>query len=154
MKLSSDERLGQHLKRVEQELTALKHAVLKPYGLAVPQYNVLSVVAQEPKLSGAALARRCMVTPQTMSSVLGTLEGRGLVERKPHPIHSHILETRLTRTGRTLLTRADDAVAAVEARLSDAFTPDEFAALLEQLARCSAALEGAGAEMKATARAH
>ncbi|MFI9270685.1 MarR family winged helix-turn-helix transcriptional regulator [Kitasatospora sp. NPDC052896] len=150
MKLSGDERLGQHLKRVEQELTAAKHSVLKPFNLAVPQYNVLAVVAQEPKLSGAALARRCMVTPQTMSSVLGTLEGRGLVERRPHPIHSHILETRLTRNGRSLLTKADEAVAAVEARLTEEFTPAEFTQLLEQLARCSAALEGAGADSKAS----
>ncbi|MEU7279005.1 MarR family transcriptional regulator [Streptomyces sp. NPDC045431] len=137
---SKHERLGQHIKRVEQELTSAKHAVLRPFKINVPQYSVLYALLQEPGLSGSVLARRCMVTPQTMSSVLSTLEGRGLVERKPHPIHSHILEARLTRTGRSLLQRADAAVEEVERALTDHFEPDEAERFLEQLSRCSKAL--------------
>jgi len=135
-----DQRIGHHLKRAEQELIAAKHAALRPYKLSTPQYTVLLVLAEEPGLSGAGLARRCLVTPQTMSSVLSTLEGRGLVERKPHPIHHHILEARLTRSGRTLLAKADVSAMVVERALDDEFDPEERARLLELLARCTAAL--------------
>jgi DNA-binding MarR family transcriptional regulator len=142
MPLPVDQRLGHLIKKVEHELTSAKHAALRQFKVNVPQYNVLLALSQESGLSGAALARRCMVTPQTMSSVLSTLEGRGLVERKPHPLHTHILEARLTRPGRTLLSRADEAVAEIEERLGRAFSPEEGKAFQRQLERCLAALDG------------
>lgn len=138
-----DQRLGHHIKRAEQELIAAKHAALRPFKLNTPQYTVLLVLSEEPGLSGAALARRCLVTPQTMSSVLGTLEGRGLVERKPHPIHQHILEARLTRSGRTLLAKADQAAMAVEQALDAEFDAEERERLLALLGRATAALANA-----------
>jgi DNA-binding MarR family transcriptional regulator len=139
---SVEERMGLRIKRVEQELTAAKHAALRSFKINVPQYNVLLALMLEPGLSGAALARRGMVTPQTMSSVLSTLEGRGLVERRPHPIHSHILEARLTRSGGALIRRADEAVAEVEKVLAECFEEGEAATFLAQLDRCSKALSG------------
>ncbi|MCU7821868.1 MarR family winged helix-turn-helix transcriptional regulator [Kitasatospora sp. DSM 101779] len=143
MTMPIDQRLGHHIKRAEQELIAAKHAALRPFKLSTPQYTVLLVLSEEPGLSGAALARRCLVTPQTMSSVLGTLEGRGLVERKPHPIHQHILEARLTRSGRTLLAKADQAAMAVEQALDAEFDAEERERLLALLGRATAALANA-----------
>ncbi|GAA2225254.1 MarR family transcriptional regulator [Streptomyces nogalater] len=135
-----EKRVGDHIKRVEQEITATKHAALRPLKLNVPQYTVLRALQLEPGLSGAALARRSMVTPQTMSSVLSTLEGRGLVERQPHPIHQHILEARLTRSGHALVRRADEVVQAIETLLSDRLGEDSARTLLTQLELCSQAL--------------
>jgi DNA-binding MarR family transcriptional regulator len=138
--MAVEQRLGHHIKRVEQELIATKHSALRPFNLNVPQYTALLALDQEPGLSGAVLARRCLVTPQTMSSVLATLERRGLVERKPHPIHGHILETRLTRSGRSLLSRADEAAVDIELRLGSVFSAEENRELIGLLARCSAVL--------------
>ncbi|MFD6193246.1 MarR family winged helix-turn-helix transcriptional regulator [Streptomyces sp. NPDC060275] len=135
-----ERRIGDHIKRVEQELTSTKHAALRPLKVNVPQYTVLRALQQEPGLSGAALARRSMVTPQTMSSVLSNLEGRGLVERQPHPIHQHILEARLTRSGHALVRRADDVVRDLEDLLASRLGEDGAAGLLAQLERCSQAL--------------
>ncbi|MBL1067820.1 MarR family winged helix-turn-helix transcriptional regulator [Streptomyces sp. 7-21] len=132
---SAEQRLGHLIKKVEHELTSAKHMALRPLQVNVPQYNVLRALSQESGLSGAALARRCMVTPQTMSSVLSTLEGRGLVERKPHPVHGHVVEVHLTPEGRSLLTRADEVVEAIEARLAAAFSPEETETLLSYLGR-------------------
>ncbi|WP_052851215.1 MarR family winged helix-turn-helix transcriptional regulator [Streptomyces avicenniae] len=140
MSLPAHERIGHHIRRVEQELVSAKHSVLRPFKVNVPQYYVLLALSQESGLSGAALARRCMVTPQTMSSVLATLENRGLVERTPHPRHHHVLESRLTPTGRSLIDEADAAVAEVEERLSAAFSEEETGCLLAALDRCLVAL--------------
>src|SRR6476619_2229869 len=60
-------------------------------GLTGAQYAVLSVLARDPGLSGADLARACNTTPQAMNGVLATLERDGLVERHPHPTHGRIL---------------------------------------------------------------
>jgi DNA-binding MarR family transcriptional regulator len=135
--LPIDERIGHHIKRAEQELIATKNAALRPVGLNVPQYTVLLVLSEEPGLSGAALARRCLVTPQTMSTVLTTLEKKGLVNRQNHPVHTHIQEARLTRKGRALLAKGDDAAVRVERRLAAEFTDAERDQLRELLGRCS-----------------
>lgn len=135
-----ESRIGDHIKRVEQELTSTKHAALRPLKVNVPQYTVLRALQLEPGLSGAALARRSMVTPQTMSSVLSNLEGRGLVERQPHPIHQHILEARLTRAGHTLVRRADEVVQEIEDLLTSRLGTEEAETFLAQLALCSQAL--------------
>ncbi|WP_330293498.1 MarR family winged helix-turn-helix transcriptional regulator [Streptomyces sp. NBC_00576] len=135
-----ESRIGDHIKRVEQELTSARHAALRPLQVNVPQYTVLRALQREPGLSGAALARRSMVTPQTMSSVLSNLEGRGLVERRPHPIHQHILEARLTRAGHTLVRRADEVAQEIEDLLTNRLGEDEAKSFLTQLDLCSQAL--------------
>ena len=149
MTLPIDDRIGHHIKRAEQELIAAKNAVLRPAGLNVPQYTVLLVLSEEPGLSGAALARRCLVTPQTMSTVLNTLETKGLVSRQNHPVHTHIQETRLTRKGRTVLTKADEAAVEVERELGDVFTAEERGQLRELLGRCSTQLAASLKRVKA-----
>lgn len=140
MRMSFEERLGSHLKRVEQELNSAKTAAVKPAGLTVPQYAALFVLDDQPGISAAELARRCLVTPQTMTTILRNLEAAGLVERTPHPLHRHVIETRTTLTGRKALDQADERAAAVERRLAAAFTADELDTLRSLLARVSTSL--------------
>jgi len=140
MRMSFEERLGSHLKRVEQELNSAKTAAVKPAGLTVPQYAALFVLDDQPGISAAELARRCLVTPQTMTTILRNLEAAGLVERTPHPLHRHVIETRSTPAGRKALDQADERAAAVERRLAAAFTADELDTLRSLLARVSTSL--------------
>ncbi|MCO5973530.1 MarR family winged helix-turn-helix transcriptional regulator [Actinoallomurus soli] len=140
------ERLGMDLKRVEQELMAAKHAAVKVAGLTVPQYAALYGLAGAPGISGAALARACMVTPQAMTGVLKNLEERGLVERTPHPWHRNVLETRLTDQGRAALEKADARASAIERRIFEEFTPEERDTLRALLARVGKAVRAQAAE--------
>ncbi|MCO5996799.1 MarR family winged helix-turn-helix transcriptional regulator [Actinoallomurus rhizosphaericola] len=146
MGMPLDERLGMDLKRVEQELMAAKHAAVKVAGLTVPQYAALYGLADAPGISGAALARACMVTPQAMTGVLKNLEERGLVERTPHPWHRNVLETRLTDQGRAALEKADARASAIERRIFEEFTPEERDALRALLARVGKAVRAQAAE--------
>lgn len=120
----ADDRTGHAIKRAEQALIAAKNAALRPYGLTVPQYAALLLLAGQPGLSGAELARRALVTPQTMSTVLTNLERKGLVDRTVHPIHSRVIEIRLTDGGTEVLHQADQAARRVEAALDDALGPE------------------------------
>jgi DNA-binding MarR family transcriptional regulator len=138
--MSFDERLGSHLKRVELDLTTAKAAAVKPAGLTVPQYAALFVLDEQPGISAAELARRCLVTPQTMTTILRNLESAELVERTPHPLHRHVIETRPTPAGRKALEEADKRATAVERRLAAAFTTEELDTLRALLARCSESL--------------
>ncbi|MFC4564282.1 MarR family winged helix-turn-helix transcriptional regulator [Nocardiopsis mangrovi] len=135
-----EQRLGTFVKRAEQALLAEKARVLRPFGLSVPQYAAMYALSVVPGLSGAQLARVCWVTPQSMASLLATLESKGLVERRPSAAHAQILVTRLTRGGRTLLERADAAALAVEGRLSGAYSAEEERLMRDLLQRGTAAL--------------
>ena len=119
-----ESRLGTFLKRSEQALIAEKSRVLRPFGLSVPQYAALYALSQAP-LSGAQLARICYVTPQSMASLLSTLESKRLIERAPSDVHAQVLVAKLTRPGHAVFRKANEAAMAVEARLSAAFTDDE-----------------------------
>jgi DNA-binding MarR family transcriptional regulator len=109
--------------------------VVKAQGLSVSQYTTLSVLDRRSGLSNAQLARRALVSPQSMNEVLLTLEQRGLVRRRAHPEHGRILQTRLTAKGRKVLAACDAKVRAVEARMISDLSAEQRLALREGLLR-------------------
>ncbi|ARF77958.1 MarR family winged helix-turn-helix transcriptional regulator [Kitasatospora aureofaciens] len=106
----------------------------------MPQYVTLLVLQQSSGMSGAQLARECMVTPQTMTTILTNLENKGLITRETSSVHQKVLVAKLTRTGRALAKKADTLARGVEQRLADAFDDTEQAQLRELLERSAAAL--------------
>lgn len=145
-------RLGQLVKSLEQEFSSAKDAVLRPLGLTVPQYQALLVASEEPGISGAELARRCLVTPQTMTTVLGNLTTKGLIQRRSVPGQGRAMETAITPAGKRLLGRADKRVLEVEQRLSGALSARDQAAFRKMLDRCRSVF-ATGPEPKAAPRA-
>ena len=108
-------------------LIAAMDTALRPHDLTPPQYGVLSVLARDPGLSGADLARAVNTTPQAANEVLATLERKHLIERRPHPTHGRILQATLTEEGQRRLQAAHPAVRALEAAIEDGFTADQIA---------------------------
>nr|WP_296769504.1 MarR family transcriptional regulator [Rhodococcus sp. (in: high G+C Gram-positive bacteria)] len=138
------ERLGTYIKGAEQALMAEKARVLKPLGLTVPQYAALHALSIGP-LSGAQLARACSVTPQSITSMLATLEGKELIVRTQSDLHAQVLVTELTASGRKMFARADSAARAVERDLSATFDQDEERMLRALLQRAIDSLKGRAA---------
>lgn len=136
----AEARLGHLIKRCEQALIAEKSRVLKEHQLSVPQYVAMLTLSESPNISGTQLARRCHVTAQAMASLLALLEERGLITRTHSDVHAKVLLVRLTRSGQSVLRRADRAALGVERRLSAAFTEQELAALRGYLNTAIAAL--------------
>lgn len=128
-------RLGSFIKRAEQALMAEKARVLKEHGLTVAQYSALMLLRYVPEASAAQMSRACLVTPQTMATVLGNLEQKGLVTREPSALHQRVLSTRLTATGKSVTGKADRAAKKVEQHLSAQFDAAECSQLEELLNR-------------------
>ena len=101
--------------------TRIEQAVA-PLELSVSQYTVLSVLARQPFLSNAQLARRAFVSPQSMNETLLGLEGRELVRRRVDPNHGRIRRTELTAKGRRVVERSDREVGSVEAAMTAGMT--------------------------------
>ncbi|WP_158896281.1 MarR family winged helix-turn-helix transcriptional regulator [Amycolatopsis anabasis] len=135
-------RVGHSVKLTEQALMVRKTEALRDVGLTVPQYAAMFVLSIAPGVSGAQIARLVCVTQQSMASMLSSLEKRGLIQRKPNALHSHVLETRLTRSGSALLRKADKLATGIERDLVDEFTADEAEQLHSLLERARKRLHG------------
>ncbi len=123
---------AQHLTEVamEQALVAER--------LSPSQVALLVMVHQEPALSGAELARRLHLTPQSVATAVGQLETRGLVTRQAHRVHRKVIEIFLTDEGLQTLRRAVDLIRTVDAQAMAGLGVTDRAQLrrsLEQIAR-------------------
>jgi DNA-binding MarR family transcriptional regulator len=118
---------------------------LRDHGLNGAQYAVLSVLARQPLLSGADLARVCTTTPQAANGVLTTLERAGLVARQPHPTHGRILQVSLTEEGRHRLEAATPGVRALEAEIEDGLSEVDLAVVKRWLVAAARTAEHATA---------
>jgi DNA-binding MarR family transcriptional regulator len=106
--------------RVNQGIRREMRTRLAECGLSVQEYGALSVLRAHPGLSNAQLARRSLVTPQSMIEILAKLESRKLVRRAVDPEHERILRAALTPKGDDVLAMADPAIRAIqEQMLSD-----------------------------------
>lgn len=140
MSLAPDERLGLDIKRTEQTLMTAKTVALREHDLTVAQYAALYALSENPGISGAGLARACLVTPQAAAAVLKALEARGLIARSRNEWNLNVRESALTDAGHTLLAAADGAAVRIERRMYDALTERERAQLKRLLATCAEAL--------------
>ncbi len=122
-----DGHIGYLLGQARTRFFAALDVALRPHGLTPAQYAVLSVLARDPGLSGADLARACNTTPQAVNEVLATLERKHMIDRHPHPTHGRILQATLAGEGRRRLEAANPAVRALEAAIERGFTAGEIA---------------------------
>ncbi len=123
------------IKRAEHTITQLAEERLRPHGISLAKYAVLKVLSERPDSSGAQLARRCFVTPQTMSSVVASLAEQGLVARTTHPENQRVQQARLTAAGQALLRRCQPDIDAVEAAFLSQLSPADQLQLDELLRR-------------------
>src|SRR5919198_2148245 len=136
-------RSGYLLRQAWQTFRSAMDRTLQAHGLTGAQYGALSVLARDPGMSGAELARACNTTPQAMNGVLATLERGGLVERRPHPTHGRILQATLTSEGQRRLDAANPSVRALERETERGLTPDELATVKAWLVTTAQRLEPA-----------
>jgi DNA-binding MarR family transcriptional regulator len=138
------QRLLVYVKRAEQATQAAKEAAVREVGITAVQQAALSVLSDNPGINPAELARRCMVSPQAMNSLLGRLEARGFVQRSPHPHHGSLVEIKLTEPGRAVFEEADALVAKVEQRLAAGLSEEELMTVRDLLGRIAANAEDMG----------
>lgn len=100
--------------RVNQGIRRELRQRLARWDLSVPELTALSILQRRPGLSNAQLARRTMVTPQSMIEILAALESRALVRRHVDPAHGRILRTELTAAGTKLVNATAPAIREIQ----------------------------------------
>lgn len=134
------ERPGFLIKQAQAVLHAEMTRALAAHGATISQYAVLAALDQESGLSNAELARRAFITPQSMNENLRELEQRAWVTRHQHPDHGRILQTELTKAGRSVLRHCEAAVTAIEERMLAGLDAGQRRDLAVALRSCLTAL--------------
>jgi DNA-binding MarR family transcriptional regulator len=143
------EQIGFLLKSLQHTLRQNIDQALRKQGLELSfaQLACLFNLHYEPGISGAQIARRVMVSAQTMNSVLHALELDGYIERGPHPDSRRADSWSLTQRGLAGLERAREVGAAVFGRMLGTMGEDEVSAFAAYLRRCIAALDDGSTEV-------
>ena len=136
--------LGFLLKSLQHTLRQTFDEALRKQGveLSFAQFSALFNLHIDPGVTGARLARRAMVSAQTMNSALHALELEGYIERRPHPLSRRADSWSLTDAGLEELDRGRKVGSEIFARMLDGFSTGEMAAFENYLRRCIAALGG------------
>lgn len=94
--------------RAQQLLLSRIEAVLKPYGLTFAAYEALRLLAftRTGTLPMGKMGARLMVHPASVTNVIGRLEQRGLVGRRPSPDDRRVVLATITPAGRDLAEEA------------------------------------------------
>ncbi|WP_203979584.1 MarR family winged helix-turn-helix transcriptional regulator [Planotetraspora silvatica] len=132
---SGTDRLGLLLAR-HGAITNLRiRDALGANGLTSRQGIVLMNLASAGQMSQQALLEALEVDPSVLVAILNELERDGLVERRRDPAdrRRHIVE--ITPAGRTAMTVAEDAIAAVERDLFADLDDEQVAQLRRLLSR-------------------
>jgi DNA-binding MarR family transcriptional regulator len=131
-----DLRPGYLVKRVTVTMRTRMEATLRPLGLTVPQYVCMHALYEQPRISGAELARISLVSRQAVHQLLSELRARGWVEQEPSANGRRRGVARLTEEGRELIEKAFEPVDAVEEEMLAGLTEAEREQLADMLARC------------------
>lgn len=132
--------VGYILKQAQHGLRSRMDQSLRALALSTAQYAILVALHEVKVASGAELARRCFVTPQTVTGLVGGLEGSGLIIRSASSRHGRVIEARLTPRGRDVLRRANAIVFAIEENMLSDLSKSERAMLGRMLRLCASRL--------------
>jgi DNA-binding MarR family transcriptional regulator len=124
------------LKQLQNALRSTVEEALSPAGLTMAEASVLSELSLVPRRSNADLARASFVRPQSMVTLLKSLETRGLIVRRANPQGGRTMPAELTPEGAKQLMAFRLAMREVEQRLLRSLLPADQTHLRELLERC------------------
>src|SRR5271155_52329 len=126
------------IKRLLQLFRESLDEKLRPCGVTAAQLHVLAKLEHEPRISGARLARACMVTPQTTQVLLRGIEKNGWIVRTRHPENDRILLATLTPLGKRILARSRTAIGHIYKQMLRDLEAQDVRALETLLSQCAA----------------
>lgn len=137
-----EEQIGYLLKRLMHQFRHQVEERLRRSGdISFAHLVTLDQLQQEPGIAGARLARRLLVTAQTMTGLLRRLEMEGAIERRPDPNNRRADRWYLLPAGLDRLNAARHAGAPVMTQMLSRLEPREVAELRGYLERCVEGLE-------------
>lgn len=132
----TDRQPGYLLKRAQNELRTAMERRMADVGLTMSRYAALAALDDHGALSNAALARKCFVTPQTMTRLVRDLDDHGLVTREPNPSSAREVLARIEPDGAAALVAGHAIAGEVQDRMLAGLDGDDrarFESLLDRV---------------------
>jgi DNA-binding MarR family transcriptional regulator len=137
-----EEQIGYLLKRLMHQFRhQVDERLRRSTDVSFGHLVTLDQLQQEPGIAGARLARRLMVTAQTMTGLLRRLEREGSIERRADPHNRRADCWYLLPAGLERLRVAREAGGPVMTQMLSRLSPREVADLRGCLERCVEGLE-------------
>ncbi len=125
--------LGYHARRASLAIVGRFMEDMAPHGLRPVDFSVLTLIAQNPGITSRQICAALAIQPPNLVGLVGSLQQRELIERRPHPNDGRAVGLHLTQAGKALHNAACATASAAEARAATALTPREQATLVRLL---------------------
>ena len=133
--------IGYLVKQLQHAMRSQMDRGLRTIDLSMAQYALLTAIDEAPGSSGAEIARRCFITPQSVTGLIAGLSKAKLIKRKASATHGRIIEVALSAAGRERLEKARSIVIDVEEKMLQTVDEAQRKNLAELLRSCIAGIE-------------
>ena len=121
------------LKAVLQGYRVRLDEELAPKGITTAQLRLLWAIAENPRSSGAQIARSCSITPQTGQQTMARMESLGWIQRHPSDGNERVLVAELTEAGHEMLMVSREIAQRLDSELWDGIPEQDLVGMTAAL---------------------
>jgi DNA-binding MarR family transcriptional regulator len=125
--------LGYNARRASLAVIEVFLERMAPYGLRPVDFSVLSLITHNPGITSRQLCTALGILPPNLVGLVGGLEKRELIQRRPHPHDGRAMGLHLTAAGQKLMRDAERTAAELETEVASRLTPGEQRTLMRLL---------------------
>jgi DNA-binding MarR family transcriptional regulator len=125
--------LGYNARRASLAVIEVFLERMAPYGLRPVDFSVLSLITHNPGITSRQLCNALGILPPNLVGLVGGLEKRELIQRRPHPRDGRAMGLHLTAAGQKLMRDAERTAAELESEVASRLTPGEQRTLMRLL---------------------
>jgi DNA-binding MarR family transcriptional regulator len=125
--------IGYNARRAALSVIEVFMPRMAPYDLRPVDFSVLSLVAHNPGITSRQLCTTLGILPPNLVGMIGALEKRELIQRRPHPRDGRAMGLHLTTTGQKLMRDAERTAAELEADVASRLSASESRTLIRLL---------------------
>jgi DNA-binding MarR family transcriptional regulator len=103
------------------------------YNLTPVDFSVMSVIVHNPGVTSRQLCAALNILPPNLVGLIQALDGRGLIERLPHPHDGRAVGLHPTGKGIELMTEAEATASELERNVGGKLTPNQTQTLVTLL---------------------
>ena len=127
--------IGYNARRASMAIGEVFYEKMAPYGLRQADFSVLVLLAHNPGATSRQLCATLNILPPNFVRLIGALDRRGLIERRPHPEDGRAVGLYLTAEGQALAAETEAVVSDLEASVVAMLTEAERRTLHRLLRR-------------------
>ena len=130
-----EELIGYNARRASIAIGEVFYEKMAPYGLRQADFSVLVLLAHNPGATSRQLCAALNILPPNFVRLIGALDRRGLIERRPHPQDGRAVGLYLSAEGQALAAETSALVRELEADVVASLTDREVQTLRKLLRR-------------------